>query len=98
MLLAGGLDMKATLAVRGLDAALGTSVMDSLAAGTEAALPCSGFPPLVNLRSPSQPMFISGSLVPQGKQHYLLYCLTPAMKPRMLMTGAPARPCFPASC
>ena len=22
-----------------------------------------------------------------GKQHYLLYCLTPAMKPRMLMTG-----------
>ena len=26
----------------------------------------------------------------QGKQHYLLYCLTPAMKPRMLMTGAPA--------
>ena len=23
-----------------------------------------------------------------GKQHYLLYCLTPAMKPRMLMTGA----------
>lgn len=24
-----------------------------------------------------------------GKQHYLLYCLTPAMKPRMLMTGAP---------
>lgn len=27
-------------------------------------------------------------LYPQGKQHYLLYCLTPAMKPRMLMTGA----------
>lgn len=25
-----------------------------------------------------------------GKQHYLLYCLTPAMKPRMLMTGAAA--------
>lgn len=23
-----------------------------------------------------------------GKQHYLLYCLAPAMKPRMLMTGA----------
>jgi 26S proteasome regulatory subunit N1 len=23
-----------------------------------------------------------------GKQHYLLYALTPAMKPRMLMTGA----------
>ena len=23
-----------------------------------------------------------------GKQHYLLYCLTPAMTPRMLMTGA----------
>lgn len=29
----------------------------------------------------------------QGKQHYLLYCLTPAMKPRMLMTGAPACCC-----
>lgn len=23
-----------------------------------------------------------------GKQHYLLYALTPAMRPRMLMTGA----------
>lgn len=32
-----------------------------------------------------------------GKQHYLLYCLTPAMKPRMLMTGrAPAAPPLPA--
>lgn len=27
-----------------------------------------------------------------GKQHYLLYCLTPAMKPRMLMTGRPPPP------
>jgi hypothetical protein len=27
-----------------------------------------------------------------GKQHYLLYALTPAMKPRMLMTGAPGVP------
>ena len=26
-----------------------------------------------------------------GKQHYLLFCLTPAMKPRMLMTGACVR-------
>jgi len=26
-----------------------------------------------------------------GKQHYLLYALTPAMRPRMLMTGEGAR-------
>lgn len=92
VLLAGGLDMKATLAVRGRCRRRGCAcgqlagqpllALWSRAAGMQA--------PMLSVTQgcstvPSHPAW------PQGKQHYLLYCLTPAMKPRMLMTGAPPR-------
>ena len=55
-----------------------------------AGLVAAGSKPENNPTSTSQhPLFPATLPVLQGKQHYLLYCLTPAMKPRMLMTGAP---------
>lgn len=103
VLLAGGLDMKATLAVSeewspifGLRS--NPCIVSCMLCATPAASgsDCVCHPcyrqhlscPLRVCVDPSSRPSLVPHLHPQGKQHYLLYCLTPAMKPRMLMTGA----------